>query len=83
MRLNTGRTPSARRRLATSALLIFVSSLSRSSEKPFFLISSSALASLGRPFLRNDASTVTRSSIWRRNQGSYFEAWAISSTERP
>ena len=83
MRLNTGRTPAARRRLATSAAARSASSPSRSSEKPFFLSSSSALASFGRPSLRTTASHSTSCSISRRNHGSYFEAWAISSTDRP
>ena len=83
MRLNTGRTPAARRRLATSAAERLASSPSRSSEKPFFLSSSSALASFGRPSLRTTASHSTSCSISRRNHGSYFEACAISSTDRP
>ncbi len=83
MRLKTGRTPSARRFLATSAALCFVSSPRRSSEKPFFFTSKNAFASFGSPFLRRSASRLTSCSIWRRNHGSYFDAWAISSTVRP
>ena len=83
MRLNTGRTASARRRAVTSATLSFASFASRASEKPSALSWRNGAAVTGRPFVLTafSASTIPRSSA--RNQGSMRQALWISSSLAP
>ena len=83
MRLNTGRTPSARRRSATSSAASPVSRPSRASEKPMALSRRSAGAVAGRPLSRISASMSTMPRICARNHGSIRQAVWISSSLMP
>ena len=83
MRLNTGRTASARRFLVTSSVGVPVSLPRRVSEKPIALSRRNGAAVVGRPFVLISASASTSPRISARNQGSMRQALWISSSPAP
>ena len=83
MRLNTGRTFSARRAWDTSASLVPASLANRASEKPSDFKWRKPSADVGRPFAFTLASSWTSSCIWRRNQRSNLAIWWMRSTLMP
>ena len=83
MRLNTGRTSSARLFCVTASAALPVSLPRRASEKPMALSRRNGPAASGRPFALISASASTSPRIWARNQGSMRQALWISSSAAP
>ena len=83
MRLNTGRTPSARRLAVTASVSVPVSLPSRLSEKPLAFSRRNAPAVAGRPLALISASLSTSARISERNHGSTRQALWISSSPAP